>query len=70
MDQRRRVASAKLVRLALSFNAETHRFGVMGGAYVQRFADADDMLDDPDDYVEGVLAFGRGLHHRPPAPGV
>ena len=54
-DQRRRVASAKLVRLALSFNAETHRFGVMGGAYVQRFADADDMPDDPDDYVEGVL---------------
>lgn len=54
-DQQRRVSSARLVRLALSFNAETHWVGVTGGAYLQRFDDADDATDDPDDYVEGVV---------------
>lgn len=50
------VAGARLMRLALSFNAEHRWVGVTGGAYVQWFRDADDVEYDPDDYAEGVFA--------------
>ncbi|MBU6162515.1 MAG: carbohydrate porin [Myxococcales bacterium] len=52
----RTYASASLVRLGTSFNAESRWIGVTGGAYMQWFSDADDVNYDRDDYAEGVFA--------------
>lgn len=39
---------------ALSGNWENHWFGVLAGAYLRKFTDADPDLDDTDEYVEGA----------------
>ena len=41
---------------ALSANWETHWFGLMAGAYVRRFQDADTQRRDLDDFAEGAVA--------------
>ena len=40
---------------AISANWESEWVGVLTGAYLRRFTDADRELDDPDDYLEGAV---------------
>jgi maltoporin len=41
---------------ALSANWENEWVGVLTGAYIRRFNDADRELDDPDDFIEGAAS--------------
>jgi len=50
------VTAARQHRVALAGNSETERFGVLVGAYIQRFDDADGLSSDVDDRWEGNLA--------------
>lgn len=45
---------AQELRVALSGNFETHRFGVLAGAYVSRFTDANVHTDSLHEFVEGA----------------
>ena len=56
LDTDRSATEAGLTRLALSGNYEIGRFGATVGGYVQWFQDADGIANDPDDYLEGVIA--------------
>ena len=56
LDLDRSATDARLTRLAVSGNYEIGRFGATLGGYVQWFQDADGISNDPDDYLEGVIA--------------
>jgi len=56
LDTNRKTTSARELVAALSANWESHYAGIMLGAYLRNFTDANAIPENPADYVEGIVA--------------
>ncbi|MGM0559233.1 MAG: carbohydrate porin, partial [Myxococcota bacterium] len=56
LNMERSADGAQEIVGAMSSNWENRWVGVMTGAYIRRFTDADRQLDDVDDFVEGAVS--------------